>query len=283
MKTNMNLTPVHKPSPAPSISLKPRDMTSPVQLTGNGKSPCTEQTMPRKRPEHFNTLSGAIEALNCHGGLTSSNHQRNEGQHHLRTSTPLRPSTLFAGNTLRAASGAPRNLFSSLETQHPLLARRPTGSWDFSSPFWFGGWDKKLSAGKFAQKTSKDKDHELMSWNNSMLQMLPSKDQESRKRQYEESNTDSGIISDVMDVEQASGEHTGTSDEASFNLQYGLEMSNKHPLAAEEDLSPDDSNYGNIDIDSDVEKELLAENDISNDGSVHTDTVNISVDLKTSS
>ena len=60
-------------------------------------------------------------------------------------------------------------------------------------------------------------------------------------------------------------------------------MSNKHPLAAEEDLSPDECNYGQIEIDSDVEDELLAENDISNDGSVHTDTVNISVDFKTSS
>ena len=45
MKTNINLTPAHKPSPAPSISPKPRDMTSPVQLMGNGKSPCTEPSM----------------------------------------------------------------------------------------------------------------------------------------------------------------------------------------------------------------------------------------------
>ena len=283
VKTSVNLTPAHKPSPAPSISPKARDMTSPVQLTGNGKSPCTEQAMTREWSKNFNTSSGAIEALNCHEGLTSSNRQRNEGQHHFATSTPLRHSTLFAGNTLLTASGAPRNVFSSLQTQRPLLARRPTGSCDFSSPFRFGGWDKKLSAGQFPQNTSMNKDRELVSWNNTMLQMLPSKDQESRKRQYEESNTDSGIISDVMDVEQASGEHTGTSDEVSFNLRYGLEMSNKHPLAAEEDLSPDECNYGQIEIDSDVEEELLAENDISNDGSVHTDTVNISVDFKTSS
>ena len=283
VKTSVNLTPANKPSPAPSISPKARDMTSPVQLTENGKSPRTEQAMTREWSKNFNTSSGAIEALNCHEGLTSSHHQRNEGQHHFGTSTPLRHSTLFAANTLLTASGAPRNVFSSLQTQHPLLARRPTGSWDFSSPFRFGGWDKKLSAGQFPQNTSMNKDRELVSWNNTMLQTLPSKDQESRKRQYEESNTDSSIISDVMDVEQASGEHTGTSDEVSFNLRYGLEMSNKHPLAAEEDLSPDECNYGQIEIDSDVEDKLLAENDISNDGSVHTDTVNISVDFKTSS
>ena len=215
MKTHINLTPAHKPPPAPSVSPKPRDMTSPVQLTGNGKSPhtepsmpCkwdvksprTEQAMPSKRPENFSTSSGAIEALNCHEGLTSSNRQ-----HQLRTSTPLRHSTLFAG--------ASRNVFSSLESQWPLLHTRPTGRWDFSSPFRFRGWDKKLSA----YKMPKQKDHELVSWNNSMLQMLPSKNQ-SRKReleQCEESNTDSGIISDM---EHASGEHTGTSNEASFNL-----------------------------------------------------------------
>ena len=54
-------------------------------------------------------------------------------------------------------------------------------------------------------------------------------------------------------------------------------MSNKHPLENEEELSPKDSNYDNVYIDSDVENELLADNDISNDN------VNISVDLQTSS
>ena len=53
-------------------------------------------------------------------------------------------------------------------------------------------------------------------------------------------------------------------------------MSNKHPLENEEELSPDDSNYDQVYIDSDVENELLADDDIS-------DNVNISVDLQTSS
>ena len=115
MKTNINLTPAHKPALAPCISPKPRDMTSPVQLTG-----ISDDSISNKWHEHSRVDSScAIEALNSHHnyGLLASKCQRTEGQ--LRTSTPLRTSALLAGNT----SSAPRNIFASLETQRPLAAR----------------------------------------------------------------------------------------------------------------------------------------------------------------
>ena len=92
VKTNINLTPAHKPALTPCISPKPRDMTSPVQLTR-----ISDDSMATKWHEHSRVDSShAIEALNSYDDyrLLASKCQRTEGQ--LRTSTPLRTSALVS-------------------------------------------------------------------------------------------------------------------------------------------------------------------------------------------
>ena len=62
-------------------------------------------------------------------------------------------------------------------------------------------------------------------------------------------------------------------------MTYGIEPSKKHPLSEEMEVSTDHSHHAEVGIDSDVDDQLLLDND--DEG--QRDNMNISVDVTNSS